>query len=87
MPEAPEGGYSYHIGIAQISDLLPAGVTYVSHSASYGTFDSATGKWEFSMGYPAPAFPLVLTLNTTAANSGTHQNVANLSQYDLNLCG
>lgn len=29
-----------------LRDLLPAGLTYVSHHASRGTYDPDTGRWE-----------------------------------------
>ncbi len=34
--------------VARVIDKLPAGVTYVSHTASQGTYDPNTGFWEIS---------------------------------------
>lgn len=87
LPEVPIGGGTYHVGIARVSDLLPEGTSYVSHSASYGTFNSGLGFWDFEMNSEEPTFPIELTINTTAVSSGLHENQASLSGYDINLCG
>lgn len=87
VPEAPEGGGSYHVGIVRITDLLPAGVTYVSDAPDYGTFNSSTGNWEFEMNSEEPSFPIELTINTTANSGGQHENRASLNGYDINVCG
>ncbi len=38
------GGPSDATGV-EVTDLLPAGLTYVSHTASQGTYDPGTGVW------------------------------------------
>lgn len=52
----------------QIYDLLPAGVTYVSHSATSGSYNKNTGFWNF--GAIANGATQVLTVNITV-NAGT----------------
>jgi uncharacterized repeat protein (TIGR01451 family) len=52
----------------QVSDSLPGGITYVSHSASQGTYTSGTGVWY--IGNLADGSSAVLTITATV-NVGT----------------
>lgn len=47
-----------------VTDLLPAGVTYTSHSGT-GTYNSSTGVW--SVGSLAPGDSVTLTINATVS--------------------
>lgn len=46
-----------------LRDLLPAGLTYVSHHASRGTYDPDTGRWEVGA---LPRSPLPVTGGSAA---------------------
>ena len=46
-----------------IQDLLPAGVTFVSATATQGTYDSVTGLW--TVGTLAEGVSRILTINVT----------------------
>ena len=65
-----------------VADLLPAGLTYVSHLAGQGGYDSGTGVW--SIGPIASGDSVTLTINVLAAAAGDYTNTATVSgdQYD-----
>ncbi|MGD9613709.1 MAG: SdrD B-like domain-containing protein, partial [Kiritimatiellia bacterium] len=67
-----------------ISDPLPAGVTYVSHVTSLGTYDDGTGLWTVgSLAYGAGAW-LDLSVTVDLGTLGTViTNVAAVSAQDL----
>ena len=46
-----------------VTDLLPTGVNYVSHSATAGSYNSGTGLW--NVGTLAPGTTRTLTINVT----------------------
>jgi len=74
--------------VVQLSDSLPAGVTFVAASAGQGTYDSATGDWFVgTLGVGSNA-TLTLQASVDAATSGTTitntASVTYLSQYDPN---
>jgi choice-of-anchor A domain-containing protein/uncharacterized repeat protein (TIGR01451 family) len=56
------------------SDALPAGLTYVSSTASKGTYNSANGQWE--IGSLAANDSCKLTVVTTVNASGSIKNIA-----------
>jgi len=65
----------------EVTDQLPAGYTYVSHTATAGTsYDSGTGKWTV----PSLASTASVTLEITATvnASGDHKNVAEVTASD-----
>lgn len=70
-------------GIVTVHDVLPAGVTAGSVSASTGIYNSTTGDWTFTLGQNLPA---TLTLNSTAAASGLIKNTAAFTDYDPDNC-
>src|SRR5438874_1777586 len=70
----------------QVTDLLPAGLTFVSASPSFGTYDSVTGVW--TIGSLPSATSATLTLFATVTGTGTITNGATKSaenEIDPNL--
>jgi uncharacterized repeat protein (TIGR01451 family) len=55
----------------QVTDALPAGVTYVSHSATQGTYASGTGIWSIASLANAAADTLTITATVDAGTGGT----------------
>jgi len=70
------GGPSSATGVV-ISDLLPAGLTYVSNTASQGTYTSGTGLW--SVDTLANGTSATLTIVATVTQAGTITNTATVS--------
>jgi uncharacterized repeat protein (TIGR01451 family) len=68
----------------QVNDLLPAGLSYVSASASQGTYDSSTGIWDIgNLGVGSTvSVSLTATVSTSAAG-GTIVNTSTLSVFTL----
>jgi uncharacterized repeat protein (TIGR01451 family) len=68
-----------------VNDKLPAGLTYVSHTANFGTYDPATGLWTISS-LPNGA-SAVLTITAVVDESGQIVNQANVTAltWDPNL--
>jgi uncharacterized repeat protein (TIGR01451 family)/LPXTG-motif cell wall-anchored protein len=69
------------IGDISVTDLLPAGTTFVSATASNGSF--VTDSWVFTVGgYVDNAYvsnlPATLELTTTANTTGLHENTADI---------
>ena len=60
-----------------VTDLLPAGLTYVSHSTLAGTYNSTTGAW--SAGTIASGASATLQITCTMATLGTKTNTAELT--------
>jgi large repetitive protein len=71
-------------GVA-LSDLLPAGLTYVSHTASQGIYTPGTGNWStLAIPFPGNA-TLTITATVTAASLPSVVNTAAITaadQYD-----
>lgn len=74
--------------VVQISDALPAGVTFVSAVAGQGSYDSASGEWFAGSIASGTTATLTLqasvdagTVGSTITNTAT---ITYLSQYDLN---
>jgi uncharacterized repeat protein (TIGR01451 family) len=70
-----------------VNDKLPAGLTYVSHTVNFGTYDPATGLWTIaSLPNGASA---VLTITAVVEESGQIVNQANVTAltWDPNLEG
>ena len=55
-----------------VRDLLPSGLTYVSHTATSGTYDANTGIW--SVGNLANGTTITLTIKVKVAASGSSTN-------------
>ncbi|MBK8444909.1 MAG: DUF11 domain-containing protein [Sphingobacteriales bacterium] len=61
-----------------VSDVLPTGISYVSSSASQGSYDSATGVWTVG-DFLANDAPKTLTIVGTILSEGVHYNTAEIS--------
>jgi uncharacterized repeat protein (TIGR01451 family) len=70
-----------------VFDKLPGGLTYVSHTANYGTYDLETGLWK--IGNLPNGESAVLTITAVVDGSGQIINVADVSSetWDPNLYG
>ena len=69
-----------------VNDLLPDGYTYVSHTASTGTYNTGTGIW--TVGNMANAATQTLTLTAKVKKDGSLLNTATATSsatYDPNL--
>ncbi len=55
---------------AKVNSLLPSGFSYVSHSASVGTYNNGTGVW--TIGSFANAVTATLTITAQMLASGSH---------------
>ncbi|MFC1848490.1 DUF11 domain-containing protein, partial [Chloroflexota bacterium] len=66
-----------------ITDVIPAGVTYSSHSATHGTYDSSSGLWSISSFANGASATLTITV-TVDSGSGTQTitNTAELTAVD-----
>jgi len=70
------GGPDFATGIS-ITDLLPAGLTFVSATPSQGTYNNTTGVW--SVGFLASATNATLQITATVATAGVKTNTAQVS--------
>ena len=80
---ANAAGYDDATGVA-VGDVLPAGTTFVSASASVGAFDDATGVW--TVGDLAAGSSATLTITTEVTTSDPVTNVAQViaaDQFDI----
>ena len=64
----------------QVSDLLPAGLTFVSATPSAGTYTAGTGVWD--LGSVTTAAPQTLQVVATVASSAAQTNTAAISASD-----
>lgn len=63
----------------KVKDLLPTGLTYVSHTAATGTFyNPATGIWNVGSALGGNSTSLTLTIVASADSSGVLSNVAEI---------
>jgi uncharacterized repeat protein (TIGR01451 family) len=70
----------------QITDLLPAGLTFVSANPSQGSYNPATGLW--NLGMVASGANATLTVQALAVSPGAETNSATIShadQFDLDI--
>ena len=68
-----------------LTDLLPAGLAFVSAVPSQGLYQSATGTW--LVGTVAPGSPQTLTINARVVSPAAQTNTATISgsdQFDPN---
>lgn len=73
--------YEYYIaGTAFVYDFFPSGVSYLSHTASVGTYDPVAGNWLFTLS-GSETYPLTLTINATALTEGEVENAAFLAGH------
>jgi uncharacterized repeat protein (TIGR01451 family) len=64
----------------EVSDLLPAGLTFVSSTPSQGTYNSGTGVW--SVGTVTTATPQTLLVQAKVVSSSAQTNTATISHSD-----
>jgi uncharacterized repeat protein (TIGR01451 family) len=60
-----------------VTDQLPNGYAYVSHSTATGSYNQGTGIW--SIGNLADGNTVTLTITATVLGSGTHNNTASVT--------
>jgi uncharacterized repeat protein (TIGR01451 family) len=63
-----------------VSDLLPAGLTFVSASPSQGTFTPGSGVW--SVGTVTTSTPQTLQISATVVSSSAQTNTATITHGD-----
>lgn len=64
----------------QVTDLLPAGLSFVSSSTAQGSYSSVTGIW--NVGTVTTTTPLRLMLNAQVTNTSALTNTATISHSD-----
>jgi uncharacterized repeat protein (TIGR01451 family) len=64
-----------------VTDLLPAGLTYVSDTPSTGTYDETTGVWD--VGTVSDTAPATLQIVTTVTSTATIVNTAEVTASDV----
>src|SRR5262249_45799368 len=64
----------------QVSDLLPAGLTFVSATPSRGTYNSTTGVW--TVGTVTTAAAQTLSIQARVVSPAAQTNVAAVSRAD-----
>ena len=64
----------------QVTDPLPAGLTFVSATPSQGTYDPATGLW--TVGTVAVGSPQTLLIQATVASPNPQTNTATITHAD-----
>ena len=64
----------------EVTDLLPAGLSFVSATASQGTYTSGTGVWD--VGNVAVSATPTLTINATVTSSAAITNIAEITASD-----
>lgn len=70
-----------------MNDLLPAGLTYVSHTASAGTYNPGTGVWTIGSLANGASRTLTITATVTSAGLPSVTNTATITgnEYDPSL--
>ena len=64
----------------QVTDLLPAGLSFVSARPSRGTYDAGSGLW--TVGTVTTASPQTLLILATVVSPGAQTNTATISRAD-----
>jgi uncharacterized repeat protein (TIGR01451 family) len=64
----------------QVTDLLPAGVSFVSANPSQGTYDTASGVW--TVGTVGPGVPQTLNITATVVSPAARTNTGTISDAD-----
>jgi large repetitive protein len=65
----------------EVTDVLPGGLSYVTHSASQGTYTSGTGVWD--VGTLLLNQTATLTITVTVGISGPYTNYAEITASDV----
>jgi hypothetical protein len=63
-----------------VTDLLPAGVSFVSANPSQGTYDNASGVW--TVGTVGPGVPQTLNITATVVSPVAQTNTGTISDAD-----
>lgn len=80
--QADSTGFEAPTGVT-IKDLLPTGLTYVSHLAPAGTFyNQTTGIWTVGSALSGPATSLALTITASADSGGVLSNIAQVQSMN-----
>lgn len=86
LTDMSDGGYVPAMDLL-VSDILPSGVSYVSHTATDGTFD--TNEWSLPVllvddetQAESSTLPAVLEIKSTATTVGLWENVATLTSMN-----
>ncbi len=69
----------------QVTDLLPAGLTFVSATPSQGTYDNGSGAW--TVGTVSPGVPQTLSIIATVVSPAAQTNIGTIihaDQFDPN---
>jgi uncharacterized repeat protein (TIGR01451 family) len=64
----------------QVTDLLPAGVSFVSANPSQGSYDNASGVW--TVGTVGPGVPQTLSITATVVSPAAQTNTGTISDAD-----
>ena len=64
----------------QVTDLLPAGLTFVSATPSQGSYDNVSGMW--TVGTVSPGVPQTLSITATVVSPAAQTNTATISDAD-----
>ncbi len=64
----------------QVTDLLPAGLSFVSASPSQGTYNSTTGLW--TVGTVSSGVPQTLSITGTVVSPAAQTNTGTISHAD-----
>jgi uncharacterized repeat protein (TIGR01451 family) len=65
----------------EVTDILPAGIVFDRATASAGTYNNATGKWQ--LGNLASGSQAILTITGTATRAGSFTNTAEVTASSL----
>ena len=63
-----------------MTDLLPAGLSFVSANPSQGTYNSVTGVW--TVGTVSPGVPQTLSITATVVSPAAQTNTGTISDAD-----
>src|SRR5262249_48466194 len=64
----------------QVTDLLPAGVSFLSATPSQGSYDSTSGGW--TVGTGSPGGPQTLSMPAPVVSPAAQTNTATISDAD-----
>lgn len=66
----------------KVEDVLPVGVTYVSHVASQGTYNNGSGIWDLGPYVLTSGASVTLDIVVTASSTGIINNIAQVNDVD-----
>jgi len=68
----------------EVTDVLPAGATYVSHVTTSGSYNPATGKWNIAALAATASETLTITVQISGAGNGLSDGVYRLHNHPGN---